>query len=149
MTCRVFTMLAVVSVFLAFFSCSCVLCFASCPVDHILLNGHVADAPEKGSVKVQLVYANHGAGDRVELSLDGAEFRTDVPFLTQSRGPVLNGLGEKCKRKPETVIVMLVAGEHEYDRVSLDMAGDFKKLGSDSYVLRSEIVLHGKGAGVR
>jgi hypothetical protein len=64
MTCRVFTMLAVVSVFLAFFSCSCVLCFASCPVDHILLNGHVADAPEKGSVKVQLVYANHGAGDR-------------------------------------------------------------------------------------
>ena len=119
------------------------------PIDHIILNGHVVDVPEKRSVKAQLVYANHGVGDRVELSLDGAEFRVDVPFLTQSRGPVLNGLGEKCKRKPETVIVMLTAADREFDRVSLDFPGDFVKADSSSYAVRSEIVLHGKGVGVQ
>lgn len=128
---------------------SSVLCFGSCPVDHVILSGHVEDAPEKGSVNVQLVYAKVGAADTAELSLDGVRFRVEVPFLTQSRGPVLDGLGGKCKRKPETVVVRLIEGEREQDRVSLDFPGDFVKSDSTSYVPRSQIVLHGKNVGVR
>jgi hypothetical protein len=128
---------------------SSALCFGSCPVNHIILSGHVEDAPEKGSVNVQLVYAKVGAADTAELSLDGARFRVEVPFLTQNRGPVLDGLGGKCKRKPETVVVRLIEGEREQEGVSLDFPGDFVKSDSTSYVLKSEIVLHGKSAGVR
>jgi hypothetical protein len=34
----------------------------------------------------------------------------------------------------------------EYDRVSLDMAKDFKKINSSDYALRSEVLLQGPSA---
>jgi len=33
--------------------------------------------------------------------------------------------------------------DHEYDRVSLDLAKDFKMADPSAYALRSEILLHG------
>jgi hypothetical protein len=50
---------------------------------------------------------------------------------------------QKCARKPKTIVVLLTANDQEYDRVSLDMAKDFKKIEPSTYVLRSEILLQG------
>jgi hypothetical protein len=36
-----------------------------------------------------------------------------------------------------------MANDQEYDRVSLDMAKDFKKIELSAYALRSEILLRG------
>jgi hypothetical protein len=43
------------------------------------------------------------------------------------------------------VIVTLVERDqdHEYDRVTLDFAKDFKMAGPSTYTLRSEVVLNG------
>jgi len=74
-------------------------------------------------------------------------FRIPILFLTQSRAHAhfLNGSipPDKCTRKPKTIFVSLIANDQEYDRVSLDMAKDFKKLEPSVYALRSEILLHG------
>jgi hypothetical protein len=117
---------------------------ASCPVDEVIVNGRVEDVPVKGSVRVQLIYPNQKAGDSGEVALDSSSFRIDIPFLTQSRAPALIGtLREKCDRKPETVVVTLVEGDHEHDRVSLSLAKDFRMADASAYALRSEVVLHG------
>ena len=92
---------------------------------------------------MQLIYRQK-VGDSTEATLDTASFRIVIPFLTQSRAPALIGnFREKCDRKPETVVVTLIEGDREYDRVSLDLAKDFKKTDSSSYTLRSEMLLHG------
>jgi hypothetical protein len=120
------------------------LCYASCSVDEVIVNGQVENAPLKGTVRVQLVYSNQKVGDSAELTLDSGSFRIEIPFLTQSRAPVLLGsLREKCDRKPEKVVVTLVEGDREDDRVSLDLAKDFKKTSSTAYTVRSEILLRG------
>jgi hypothetical protein len=117
---------------------------ASCPVYEVIVNGRVEDAPAKGTVRVQLIYPNQKASDSGEVTLDSSSFRIDIPFLTQSRAPVLVGtLREKCGRKPETVVVTLVDGDREYDRVSLDLAKDFRMADASAYALRSEVVLRG------
>jgi hypothetical protein len=58
---------------------------------------------------------------------------------------VVNGILEKCNRRPKTVIVTLVEsdGDREYDRVSLDFAKDFKMVDSSAYALQSDLVLSG------
>ena len=56
---------------------------------------------------------------------------------------MMGTLLEKCDRKPKTVVVTLVDADQEYDRVSLDLAKDFKMPDPSAYALRSEIVLHG------
>src|ERR1700693_3910151 len=117
---------------------------AMCPIDEIVVSGRVEDAPVKGSVRVQLLYPNHKAGDSAEVTLDRGSFRLAIPFLTQSHGGVLIGtFREKCDRKPKTVVVTLIEADREYDRVSLDLAKDFKMADSSAYSLRSEILLHG------
>jgi hypothetical protein len=77
------------------------------------------------------------------VTVEGGTFRIQIPFLTQSRAPGLLGIREKCDRKPETVVVTLKEADQEYDRVSLDLAKDFKMADPSAYALRSEILLHG------
>jgi hypothetical protein len=60
----------------------------------------------------------------------------DAPSLNWSIPP------EECTRKPKSVVVSLIANDQEFDRVSLDVAKDFKKLELTAYALRSEILLH-------
>jgi hypothetical protein len=120
------------------------LSYALCSVDEVIVSGRVDHAPVESSIRVQLIYSNQKAGDSAELTLDRGSFRIEIPFLTQSRAPLLIGtFREKCDRKPETVVVSLVEGDQELDRVSLDLAKDFKKASSTAYTLRSEILLHG------
>jgi len=114
------------------------------PTHQVIVKERVDNAPPNAIVRVQLVYSKGQIGDSGEVTLENSTFTIKIPFYTQSRAPLLNGnLGEKCNRKPISVIVSLVAGEHEYDRISLDLAKDFSMPYPSAYRLRSEIVLHG------
>ena len=117
--------------------------YAACPTDLVVVKGRVVNAPRNAIVRVQLVYLRQQVEDSGDTTLDSGTFTIKIPFYTQSRGPVLSGLFEKCNRKPKTVIVSLTQGAQEYDRVSLDLAKDFTMPYSSAYILRSEIVLHG------
>ena len=117
---------------------------ASCSTDLVIVKGRVENPPRNAIVRVQLVFAKQQVGDSGEVTVENGPFTIEIPFYTQSRAPVLIGnLLEKCDRKPKTVIVTLVAGDQEYDRVSLDLAKDFKMPYPTAYTLRTEIVLHG------
>src|SRR4029077_13504193 len=122
---------------------------AWCPVDVVIVNGRVENAPRNGIVRVQLVYPKQKQkmGESGEVTVEGGSFRIQIPFLTQSRAPVLIGtLLEKCDGKPKIVVTLVEAdleGEREYDRVSLDLARDFKMVDPSAYALRSAILLHG------
>ena len=124
---------------------------ALCSIDAIMVNGHVEHAPRKGTVKIQLIYPKGKIGESGDVTVEGGSFRIRIPFFTQSRAPFVNGSipFEKCERKPTTIVVSLIDKDQEYDRVSLDMVRDFKKVGSEDYALRSEIFLHGPEAPQR
>jgi hypothetical protein len=120
---------------------------AWCPVDVVIVGGRIEHAPRKGIVRVQLVYPKQKIGESGDVTVEGGSFRIQIPFLTQSRAPGLLGVREKCDRKPETVVVTMVEADqerdHEYDRVSLDLARDFKMADPSAYALRSELLLRG------
>ncbi len=118
---------------------------AECSIDTIIVNGKVEHAPRKGIVKVQLIYPKNKIGESGDVTVDDGSFRIPILFFTQSRAPFLNGTipAQKCARKPKTIVVLLIANDQEYDRVSLDMAKDFQKIEPSTYVLRSEILLQG------
>ncbi len=121
---------------------------AECSIDTIIVNGRVEHAPRKGIVKIQLIYPKDKIGESGDVTVENGSFRIPILFFTQSRAPFLNGIipPEKCTRKPKTIVVSLIANDQEYDRVSLDMTNDFKKIELSTYVLRSEIVLQGPQA---
>jgi hypothetical protein len=120
---------------------------AWCPVDVVIVSGRIEHAPRKGIVRVQLVYPKQKIGESGDVTVEGGSFRIQIPFLTQSRAPGLLSVWEKCDRKPKTVVVTLLKADqerdHEYDRVSLDLAKDFKMADPSAYALRSEILLYG------
>ena len=118
--------------------------YAKCPVDVVIVNGRVEHAPPNGSVRVQLIYPRQKTGESGDVTVEGGSFRIQIPFFTQSRAPVLIGeFLEKCDRKPKAIVVTLIEADQEYDRVSLDLAKDFKMADPSAYALRSEILLHG------
>ena len=117
-----------------------------CPVDVVVVKGRIEHPPDNATVRVQLVYPGNLGGDTGEATSVDVNFTLPVEFITQSRRPLLVGtFREKCDRRPEAVIVTLVGGDpaHDYDRVSLELARDFKKTDSNTYRLKSEIVLKG------
>jgi hypothetical protein len=123
----------------------CAWAHALCSVDIVIVRGRVDHAASNAKVRVRLVYAKDIAGESGEVTVEKGAFSIPIEFLTQSRRPVVNGFLEKCGRRPKTVIVTLLGGEqgHEYDRVSLDFARDFKMADPSAYALRSELVLSG------
>ena len=118
---------------------------ALCRVDEVLVKGRVVDAPLKAKVRVQLVYQKGLLGESGEATIQNGAFSIAIEFLTQSRRPVLNGLLEKCSRRPNIVVVTLVVNdrEHEVDRVTMDFAEDFVMADPSAYRLRSDLVLNG------
>ena len=120
--------------------------YAWCGTDVVIVRGRVERPPRSASVRVQLVYSKQKRGESGEVTVENGKLTIQIPFLTQSRAPVLIGsLMEKCDRKPKTVVVTLLEGDQnqEYDRVSLDLAKDFKMADPSAYTPRSEIVLSG------
>jgi hypothetical protein len=124
---------------------ACTLARAACSVDVVMVRGRADHAPSDAKVRVQLVYAGDVAGESGSVTVEDGRFSIPIDFLTQSRRPVVNGLLEKCGRRPKTVIVTLVGSDegHEYDRVSLDFAKDFRMSDPTAYALRAELVLNG------
>ncbi len=124
---------------------TCVLVQAECPVDVVIVSGGVTHAPGSARVRVQLVYAKDVIGESGEAMIKDGAFSIPIEFLTQRRRPVVNGLLEKCGRRPKTVIVTLLQSDsdREYDRVTLDFAKDFKMADVSAYALRSDLVLNG------
>ena len=118
--------------------------YPQCGTNVIIVAGRVDQPPPDATVRVQLVYAKPQHQESGETTLETGRFTLQVPFLTQSRAPVLS-LFEKCDRKPTAVMVTLLDGDQgrEYDRVSLDLMTDFKKSDPSAYALRSEVVLRG------
>ena len=118
-----------------------------CSVDTIIVKGRVDHVPRDAKVRVQLVYPKEQIGESGEVTIVDGTFSIPIEFLTQSRRPVVNGWFEKCDRKPKTVVVRLVVRGHnddaDGDRVSLDLARDFKMADTSAYVLKSELVLDG------
>lgn len=123
----------------------CSVVCAECPVKTVLIKGRVEHPPAGAMVHVELVYPKKLGGDTGETNLDDGRFSIPVQFLTQSHRPGLNGLFEKCDRKPISIRVLLVREDppEEYDRVVLDLAKDFSSVDSQTYELRSEVVLKG------
>jgi hypothetical protein len=75
------------------------------------------------------VYEKSRQGESREVTVENGKFTIQIPFLTQSRAPLLIGnFLEKCDRKPQTVVITLMGGNEnrEYDRVSLNLMQDFK-----------------------
>ena len=123
----------------------CAFAHAGCQVDVVKVKGRIDQMPRHARVRVQLVYPKGQLGESGEVMVEDGTFSIPIEFLTQSRRPVVNGLFEKCDRKPTGVVVTLVENgrDQEDDRVSLDLARDFKKADPSAYDLRSEIVLKG------
>lgn len=96
-------------------------------------------------MRVQLLYSGDVAGESRSVTVKDGRFSIPIDFLTQSHRPVVNGILDKCGRRPKTVMVTLVGryGGHEYDRVSLDFAKDFRMSDPTAYELRAEMVLDG------
>jgi hypothetical protein len=135
-------MLAIGAIFSATFS------RAQCSINTVMVSGRIEHPPGKGLIRVQLLYQNQKKlGESAEATLDGELFRIQIPFVTQSRASRLEFMPVKCNRKPKTVVVTLLKadqeGDHEYDRISLDLAKDFRMADSSAYAPRSEILLHG------
>ena len=119
---------------------------AECSIDTIIVNGQVEHAPRKGIVKVQLIYPKDKIGESGDVTVEDGSFASR--FCSSHRAvhhPEGSIPPEKCARKPKTIVVSLIANDQEYDRVSLDMAKDFKKIEPSTYALRSEILLQGRG----
>jgi hypothetical protein len=128
-------------------ACSGIFSHAECSIDTIIVNGRVEHAPRKGIVKVQLIYPKDKIGESGDVIFEDEAFRIPILFSTQSRAHAhfLNESlpPDKCTRKPSTIVVSLMANDREYDRISLDMTKDFKRIELSTYGLRSEIVLRG------
>jgi hypothetical protein len=120
------------------------LAHAGCGTDVVIIKGRVEHPSHSAIVRVQLVYRNQRLGESGEVTLDHEKFTIQIPFLTQSRAPLLIGsFRQKCERKPKTVVVTLLESDQdrEYDRVSLNLIQDFKMADPSAYTLKSEIVL--------
>jgi hypothetical protein len=114
-----------------------------CSVDDVVVMGRVNHAPKDAKVRVQLIYSKDVRGESGDVTVVDGKFSIPIQFLTESRGPVINGSFGKCGRRPKTVVVTLTTGDqgHEYDSVSLDFAKDFKMTDSETYAPRSPILL--------
>jgi hypothetical protein len=122
----------------------CALAHAGCPVETIIVKGRVRHAPHNAKIRVQLIFAKEKPGDTSEATLENDTFSVPIEFLTQSRKPVLMGnLGEKCNRKPKTVVVTLMEGDHECELRSLDFSRDFQMADPSAFTVRSELVING------
>ena len=119
---------------------------AWCGTDVVIVKGHVAQPPRNAVVRVQLVFDELKQGESGEVTVEDEKFTIQIPFLKQSRAPLLIGnFLEKCDRKPQTVVVTLLGGNEnrEYDRISLSLMKDFKMADRSAYAARSEIALSG------
>ena len=52
--------------------------------------------------------------------------------------------GHNCSRKPESVVVVLIVGGREYDRVTLNVPRDFEGTNDGDFTVHSPVTLNAK-----
>jgi hypothetical protein len=118
---------------------------AQCSVATVTVSGRVADAPRNMHVRIRLIYPKKEHEESADARVEGELFRIPVEFLTESRkGSLIGNIGRKCGRRPKAVIITLVSGDEESDRVSLDFFRDFEQSDPSNYTVKREVVLRGK-----
>jgi hypothetical protein len=122
----------------------CLVAHAQCPVDTIIVKGHIENSSAKKDyrVRVQLVYPKHKPGESGEVSVEDGNFRIPLEFVTE-QSSIFSNLPKRCGRKPQTVIITLLSGDDKSDEASLDFARSFTMVDPSAYTLRSELVLDG------
>lgn len=122
----------------------CPVAYAQCPVDTVIVKGRVENPIGKNDyqVRVQLVYPKHKPGESGEVTVEDANFRIPVEFVT-AQSSLFTNLPKRCGRKPQTVVITLLNGDQKSDEVSLDFARNFTMADASAYTLRSELVLNG------
>jgi hypothetical protein len=122
----------------------CLVVHAQCPVDTVIVNGRVEHplSSDDYRVRVELVYAKHKPGESGEVAVENGTFRIPLEFVTGESSLFVN-LPKRCRRKPQTVVITLLSGDHKSDEVSLDFAREFRMVDSSAYTLRSEVALRG------
>ena len=114
---------------------------AQCPVETVIVSGHVNNAAPHSKVRVQLLYPKGKAGEAGEVSIDDGSFRIPLEFVT-AQNSILTNLPKRCGRKPQSVEITLMENDKEADRVTLDFAKDFKMADFSAYTPRSDLVLN-------
>ena len=114
---------------------------AQCPVNTVILRGHVENPQPNSKVQVQLLYPKREPGESAQANLEDNTFHIPIEFLTQSSKPLFKNIHAKCDRKPATVVVTLLTGDQQSDQISLDLLKDFDHLDASAYTLRHEITL--------
>jgi hypothetical protein len=122
----------------------CLVVHAQCPVDTIIVKGHIEHSAAKKDyrVRVQLMYPKHKPGESGEVSVEDGNFRIPLEFVTE-QSSIFSNLPKRCGRKPQTVIITLLSGDDKSDEASLDFARSFTMMDPSAYTLRSELVLDG------
>jgi len=115
---------------------------AQCPVDAVIVKGHVQNATPNSKVRVQLVYPKEKPGESGEVDVENGAFQIPIEFVT-AQSSIFTNLPKRCGRKPKTVVVTLLENDHESDQILLDFAKSFRMADSSAYTLRSEVVLNG------
>jgi len=90
----------------------CLVSHAQCPVDSIIVKGHVEHpiAQNDYRVRVQLVYPKHKPGEAGEVTVEDAKFQIPVEFVT-AQSSLFTNLPKRCGRKPQTVVITLLSGD--------------------------------------
>ncbi len=71
---------------------SAVICSATCPTGSVVVKGSVQNPQANAVVRVELIYSERQVEDSADTTLENPSFTVKVPFYTQSRSPVVNGL---------------------------------------------------------
>jgi len=122
----------------------CLVAHAQCPVDTVIVKGRVEHpvAQDDYRVRVELVFPKHKPGESGEVTVEDANFKIPVEFVTE-QSSVFTNLPKRCGRKPQTVVITLLSGDHKSDEVVLDFVRSFRMVDASAYTLRSELVLNG------
>jgi len=121
----------------------CVTASAQCPLNTLIVKGHVVEnANAHSKVRVQLVYPKEKPGEAGEATVEDGSFQIPIEFVTM-QSSIFTNLPKRCGRKPKTVVITLLENDQQSDQVFLDFLKNFKMTDPSAYALRSEVVLNG------
>lgn len=118
---------------------------AKCPRYSVDIRGKIeCSLKSDDKVLVTLIFSdNHRVdpGEETAIEVHNANFAGRMSFDTHSSSTLLGG--DRCHRRPKSVLIRLVESDGETDRTSLKIASDFsydEKQGE--YTLKSDLILH-------
>ena len=120
----------------------CAFAHAQCPVDTVIVQGHVENSHVHSKVRVQLVYPKEKPGESGEVTVEDGAFKIPLEFVTE-QSSIFSNLPKRCGRKPKAVLITLLENDQESDKTYLAFPRDFRMEDASAYTLRSQLVLKG------